>query len=257
MIDPEGTEADRVIRIPITKARKLYEQPLFWVLITVIVICISAGFAMIFARIKINSIRERQNEYKRIMHQSLSTFAKTIDAKDPYTKGHSTRVAEYSKEIARRMGFSEDEQERIYYIALMHDIGKIGIPDTILNKPDALTEEERRIIQTHVNIGGDILKDFTALEGISQGARYHHERFDGNGYCEQKKGDDIPLVARIIGIADTYDAMSSDRCYRKALSDDLILNEIYKGIGTQFDPDIVPYMLEMIEDGTAPSQSER
>ena len=257
MIDPEGTEADQIIQIPITKARKLYEQPLFWILITVIVICISAGLAMIFARIKINSIRERQNEYKRIMHQSLSTFAKTIDAKDPYTKGHSTRVAEYSREIARRMGFSEDEQERIYYIALMHDIGKIGIPDTILNKPDALTEEERRIIQTHVNIGGDILKDFTALEGISQGARYHHERFDGNGYCEQKKGDEIPLVARIIGIADTYDAMSSDRCYRKALSEEIILNELYKGIGTQFDPDIVPYMLEMIEDGTAPSQSER
>ncbi len=257
LIDPDGVETPQIIQIPITKAKKVHEQPLFWILITVLVICISAGLAMIFARIKINTIRKRQNEYKHIMHQSLSTFARTIDAKDPYTKGHSTRVAEYSVEIARRMGFSEEEQERIYYIALMHDIGKIGIPDTILNKPDALTEEERRIIQTHVSIGGDILKDFTALDGISQGARYHHERYDGKGYCEQKKGEDIPLVARIIGVADTYDAMSSDRCYRKALPDEVILNELYKGIGTQFDPDIVPYMLAMIEDGTAPSQSER
>ena len=257
MTDPNGEEEPQIIRIPITKARRLYEQPLFWILVTVLIIGASVGCVMIFTRVKINSMRQRQNEYKSIVDQSLRTFAKTIDAKDPYTNGHSTRVAEYSREIARRMGLSEDEQERIYYIALMHDIGKIGIPDNILNKPGALTEEERRIIQTHVSIGGDILKDFTALDGISKGARYHHERYDGKGYCEQKKGEEIPLVARIIGVADTYDAMSSDRCYRKALPEEVILSELNKGIGTQFDPEIVPYMLAMIEDGTAPSQSER
>ena len=257
MIDPNGNETPQDISLNIHKARKLTEQPLFWILLTALVIGASVGCVMLVARVKINSIRKRQNEYKRIVEQSLRTFAKTIDAKDPYTNGHSTRVAEYSREIARRMGLSEDEQERIYYIALMHDIGKIGIPDHILNKPGALTEEERRIIQTHVTIGGDILKDFTALNEISKGARYHHERYDGEGYCEKIKGEDIPLVARIIGVADTYDAMSSDRCYRKALPEDVILSELNKGIGTQFDPEIVPYMLDMIADGTAPSQSDR
>lgn len=257
LIDPNGEEETQVIRIPIEKARRLVEQPLFWILMTALIIGVSVGCVMLLARVKINSMRQRQNEYKSIVEQSLRTFAKTIDAKDPYTNGHSVRVAEYSREIARRMGLSEDEQERIYYIALMHDIGKIGIPDHILNKPEALTEEERKIIQTHVTIGGDILKDFTALDGISKGARYHHERYDGTGYCDKIKGEDIPLVARIIGVADTYDAMSSDRCYRKALPDDVILSELNKGIGTQFDPEIVPYMLAMIEDGTAPSKSER
>ncbi len=257
LIDPNGISEPQEISLDITKARRLTEQPLFWILLTVLVIGASVGAVMLVTRVKLNNMRQRQNEYKSIVEQSLRTFAKTIDAKDPYTNGHSTRVAEYSREIARRMGLSEDEQERIYYIALMHDIGKIGIPDNILNKPGALSEEERRIIQKHVTIGGDILKDFTALDGISKGARYHHERYDGEGYCEKKRGSEIPLVARIIGVADTYDAMSSDRCYRKALPEDVILSELNKGIGTQFDPEIVPFMLDMIADGTVPSQSER
>lgn len=257
MTDPNGLQPPQSISVDIIKARKLTEQPLFWVLLTILVIGASVSAVMLATHVKLERMRQRKNEYKSIVEQSLRTFAKTIDAKDPYTNGHSTRVAEYSREIARRMGLSEDEQERIYYMALMHDIGKIGIPDNILNKPGALTDEERRIIQTHVTIGGDILKDFTALDGISQGARYHHERYDGEGYCENKKGGEIPLVARIIGVADTYDAMSSDRCYRKALPEDVILSELNKGIGTQFDPEIVPYMLEMIADGTVPSQSDR
>ena len=135
---------------------------------------------------------------------------------------------------------------------MLHDIGKIGIPDSILNKPDKLTKDEREVIQTHVSMGGDILKNFNALEGISDGARYHHERYDGKGYCSHIKGDDIPLTARIICVADTYDAMSSDRCYRKALPQSVIREELIKGAGTQFDPEIVPYMLEMMDDGTAP-----
>ncbi len=257
LLDPNGVEEPVTVSLPITKERRMVEQPFFWVLLLLSVIAFSAGIVMLIARAKINSIRKRQNEYRSIVNQALRTFARAIDAKDPYTNGHSVRVAEYSCEIAKRMGMSADEQERIYYMALMHDIGKIGIPDGILKKPGALSEEERQIIQTHVTIGGDILKDFTALDGISQGARYHHERYDGQGYCGHKAAEEIPLVARIIGVADTYDAMSSDRCYRKALSEDVILSELNKGIGTQFDPAIVPYMLEMIQDGFAPSQSER
>lgn len=150
------------------------------------------------------------------------------------------------------MGFSPEEQERIYYVALLHDIGKIGIPDQILNKEGRLTEEESKIVRTHPALGGDILKNFTALEGISEGARYHHERYDGKGYCTGKAGKDIPQVARIIGVADSYDAMASDRCYRKAMSQEVIARELRKGSGTQFDPEVVPVMLEMMEDGTAP-----
>ena len=137
-------------------------------------------------------------------------------------------------------------------MALLHDIGKIGIPDQILNKEGRLTEEESKIVRTHPALGGDILKNFTALKGISEGARYHHERYDGKGYCTGKAGKDIPQVARIIGVADSYDAMASDRCYRKAMSQEVIARELRKGSGTQFDPEVVPVMLEMMEDGTAP-----
>ena len=146
---------------------------------------------------------------------------------------------------------SPQEQEHIYYVALLHDIGKIGVPDHILNKPGKLDPEEREVIQTHPKIGADILKNFTALKGIAEGAKYHHERFEGGGYCEGIAGEEIPLVARIIGVADTYDAMSSERCYRKPLSNDYIRSELEGGKGTQFDPNIVPHMLEMIKDGTA------
>ena len=138
----------------------------------------------------------------------------------------------------------------------MHDIGKIGVPDSILNKPGKLTEEEMDIIRNHVNVGGEILKDFTALNGIADGAKYHHERCDGKGYCMGLSKEEIPRVARIIGVADSYDAMASDRCYRKALSEDVIVDELKKCSGTQFDPEVVPHMLAMIEEGIVPMREE-
>ncbi len=248
----ENPEEKVVCTLSIIKPRRIYEQPLFWVLIILLAAALSAGVVMLVARAKTRKIKERQQEYKRITEQSLRTFAKTIDAKDSYTNGHSIRVAEYTKEIAKRMGKSEEEQENIYYVALLHDIGKIGIPDNILNKPGKLTEEEREIIQRHVDIGEEILAEFTDLEGISDGVKYHHERFDGKGYCLGLKGKDIPEVARIICVADTYDAMSSDRCYRKALSNEIIYKELQDCSGTQFDPEIVPHMLDMIDEGIVP-----
>jgi len=210
------------------------------------------GGSYLIARTKISRIRERQKEYQTIVDQFLRAFAKTIDAKDNYTNGHSIRVAYYSKELARRMNMTQEEQERVYYIALMHDIGKIGIPDSILKKAGRLTDEEMDVIKTHPAIGGEILKDCTALEGISEGARYHHERYDGTGYCQGLKGEEIPLIARIIGVADAYDAMSNARCYRKALEKEVIIDELTKGSGSQFDPHIVPIMLQMIEEGSVP-----
>ncbi len=252
IFDPESPEIFNEYELPVTKTIKLSERSWFLPVLTALLIAASVGIAVIISRAKIKSIRKRQKEYRRIVEQSLQTFAKAIDAKDEYTNGHSLRVAKYSAELARRMGRSELEQENIYYIALLHDIGKIGIPDSILKKPGKLTDSEREIIKRHPVIGGEILKDFTALDGIADGAKYHHERYDGTGYCEQLAGHDIPEVARIIGVADTYDAMSSNRVYLKAFSSEAIIKELKECSGSQLDPDIVPIMLEMINDGFAP-----
>lgn len=142
---------------------------------------------------------------------------------------------------------SEDEIENIYNIALLHDIGKIGIPDGILNKPGKLSEEEFATIKKHPLIGYNILKNFTAIENIAEGARDHHERYDGNGYNGGLKGENIPLPARIICVADSYDAMSSARIYRPALTKNKILSELTEGKGTQFDPAIADIMIDIIK----------
>ncbi|MBR2924271.1 MAG: HD domain-containing protein [Clostridia bacterium] len=258
VFNPETPAKAHEYQVSIVKEKKLVERVWFW-------LALSLGFAALVAAIiatvshlrhkaRIRRMHERQQELQAILVQSLQVFARVIDAKDPYTNGHSIRVAQYARELARRMGLPEEEQERIYYIALLHDIGKIGIPDNILNKQGSLTPEERAVIQTHPSVGGQVLKNFTALEDIDDGARYHHERYDGEGYCEGLKGKEIPLVARIIGVADSYDAMSSDRCYRPALSREKIVEELTSCSGTQFDPEIVPYMLAMIEDGVVPAQ---
>lgn len=245
----------RTASITVTKTKRIYEYPLFWILSAVILLAAAAIATYLILSARLRASKRRQKELKNIIEQSLSTFAEAIDAKDKYTQGHSLRVAAYSRELALRMGLPEEEQERIYYIAFLHDIGKIGIPDSILNKPDKLTPEEDAIIRTHPIIGGRILENFTAIKGITAGAKYHHERLDGNGYCEGLKGDQIPLEARIIGVADTYDAMSSTRCYRKAMPSEVIIEELTKISGTQLDPVVVKHMLDMIQDGTAPMET--
>ena len=238
--------------IPITKEKHFYEHIAFIIAVAVATVGLIVGVVIIAERARLAAAEKRQKEYRHIVVQSLQTFARAIDAKDKYTNGHSLRVAEYSAQLAKRMGLSEKEQENIYYIALLHDIGKIGIPDSILNKPGKLTDEERKVIQNHPLIGGEILKDFTAIEGIADGAKFHHERIDGKGYNNGLKGNEIPLIARIIGVADTYDAMSSTRCYRPSLTKEFIVEELKRVAGTQLDANIVPYMLDMIADGSAP-----
>ncbi|MGN1206213.1 MAG: HD-GYP domain-containing protein [Eubacterium sp.] len=217
-----------------------------------IVFLIGLVFGIVGMYQKVGKLERKQKQYHDIVNQSLETFAHAIDAKDQNTNGHSERVAIYSAEIAKRMGMTEEEQEQIYYMGMLHDIGKIGIPDSILKKPGKLTEEEMQIIRSHPTIGGEILKDFTAIQGISAGARYHHERYDGNGYNEGLKGEEIPLAARIICVADSYDTMSSKRIYKELHEEDYILSELDKCSGKQFDPAIVPFMIDMIKDGTAP-----
>lgn len=188
-------------------------------------------------------------EYKKVTMQIIKAVANTIDAKDIYTNGHSQRVAEYSKEMALRLGMPLDEAELVYSIALLHDIGKIGIPDRILNKPGKLSVEEFEIMKLHPKIGYEILKEITTIPNITNGAYYHHEHYDGTGYPCGLSGDDIPIEARLIAVADMVDTLNSIRPYRTPVCCDDIATELEKCKGTQFDSKIADIMLEMIKEG--------
>ncbi|MBQ1849203.1 MAG: HD-GYP domain-containing protein, partial [Lachnospiraceae bacterium] len=175
-------------------------------------------------------------------------LAHTIDAKDEYTRGHSVRVAKYSRMLAEKLGLSAEECENVYYMALLHDIGKIGVPNAIINSPTRLTDEEYAVIKTHPGVGFDILAEIKSRPDLSIGARWHHERYDGKGYPDRKAGEEIPYFARIIAVADTYDAMTSNRSYRKYMAQDAVRAEIEKNSGTQFDPKVAKCMLEIIDE---------
>jgi len=192
-------------------------------------------------------IREKDRSEKFLIELSLS-LSGTIDAKDKYTSGHSRRVAEYSKEIAKRLGKTEEEQQTIYLVALLHDIGKIGIPDEIINKKSKLTDEEFNIVKQHPEIGSEILKNIETIPEIRTGVRWHHERYDGKGYPDHLKGEDIPEYAQIVSVADAYDAMTSNRSYRPLLPQSFVRNEIVKGINTQFSEKMASVMLTIIDD---------
>ena len=231
-----------------TPEAKITDYPLYYILLAMIFINIVFVSINIAVVIKDHQYKVRTEHDRKIIIQSMKTFTNFIDAKDKYTRGHSIRVGFYTKKIAERMDFDEDELDNIYYIALLHDVGKINISDAILNKPGKLDDEERDIIKTHTTNGAQILKDFSSVPNIVEGARYHHERYDGKGYPEGLSGEQIPLVARIIGVADAFDAMNSDRCYRKAYPMEKIVNELKEGAGKQFDPEVVKVMLELIEE---------
>lgn len=211
---------------------------------------IIAFFLITFLRSNQSLKREMESNSKiDIMNQKIiRALVRTIDAKDRYTNGHSLRVAEYSREIARRMKKSEKEQEHVYYAGLLHDVGKIRVPGNVINKPGKLTDEEYEQIKVHPVTSYHILKDIYDDKQIALGAKFHHERYDGKGYPNGLKGENIPEIARIIGVADTYDAMASNRSYRKALPQDIIRSEIEKGKGTQFDPKIADIMIQMIDE---------
>lgn len=193
---------------------------------------------------------KRRRKVERMSLQMIRALANTIDAKDSYTNGHSSRVAKYSVMLAGRMGYRGEKLEQVQYAALLHDIGKIGIPEEIINKPSRLTDEEYEIIKTHPAIGGAILDEITEIPDIAVGARWHHERYDGKGYPDRLMGEEIPELARIIGVADAYDAMTSKRSYRDVLPQEVVLSEIEKGKGSQFDPVIAEHMVQIIKKDT-------
>ena len=181
-----------------------------------------------------------------MFEQTAEALADAIDAKDRYTHGHSTRVAALSRQIAREAGFSEKDCDQVYFAALLHDVGKIGVRDEIINKVGKLTPEEFEEMKIHPILGDQILANIKQSPALRVGAHYHHERYDGTGYPEGLKGEEIPEIARIIAVADAYDAMSSDRSYRGQLSPQKTREELVAGMGKQFDPKFAEILLRIL-----------
>ena len=237
--------------------------------LTNISVVLVATLIYVFVLVDINKTVEkaRQQELEFLKHekqnlhtmfeQTTEALARAIDAKDEYTNGHSRRVAEYSKRIAQIAGKSEEDCDKTYFAALLHDVGKIGVPIEILSKTERLTDEEFEQIKQHPVVGGNILSSIQQSPWLSIGARYHHERYDGRGYPEKLAGEKIPEIARIIAVADAYDAMTSNRSYRNAIPQHIVREEFVKGIGTQFDPDFAKMMIHLIDLDTEYKMKER
>ncbi len=194
-------------------------------------------------------IVEQSHKIEQMSFQTIQTLANAIDAKDPYTRGHSTRVSQYAARMAKALGWSRERTDDLRFAGLLHDIGKIGVPDSILNNPRRLTEIEYDIIKSHTTVGREILKDRIMIRIAEDVAGSHHERYDGSGYPCGLKGEEISEESRIVAIADSFDAMNSDRVYRKACSRENIRSELIRGKGTQFDPHFVDVFLNLWDQG--------
>ena len=235
-------------------------------IVTALNVSISLGLIMVFTFI--HSQREFSNERKikeiminenrkleelqelqeNLSEQLIEVLCSAVEAKDKYTRGHSMRVARYAREIMRRFGCDEKAQTEAYYIGILHDVGKIRVDDRIINKDGKLTDEEYEKIKLHTVAGYQILRGVDVIPDLAVGARWHHERYDGTGYPNGLAGEDIPLVARVISVADAYDAMTSNRSYHKVMSQDIVREQISKGMGRQFDPKIAKIMLDMMDE---------
>ena len=198
----------------------------------------------------VHEITKYTEHIKTLTTEVMESLAQTIDAKDKYTNGHSFRVAMYSMMIAKELGMSKQQQVDVYYLGLLHDIGKIGIPNAIINKTGKLTDEEYNKVKQHPIYGYEILSQIQSMPELSIGARYHHERIDGKGYPDGLTGDQIPFMAKIIAVTDSYDTMTSNRSYRKYLPQEVARSEIQNNIGTQFDPVPAAAMLKLIDADT-------
>ena len=256
VLDDKGQSVVAESTYTIKKEKEIYDY--WWFRVYVVVVFALAMFyiAWLVIRTQIQrtiAMQKRELELAKnqieMGNETVLTIARTVDAKDENTSQHSVRVSEYSVLIAKRLGFDDVQCETLRKTALLHDIGKIGVPDRVLNKPSRLDDEEYAIMKSHVVKGAEILKKFTLIDNVQEGALYHHERYDGKGYVHGLKGEEIPLNARIIGIADAFDAMTANRVYRKKLDFEFVLGELKKGRGTQFDPKLVDIMLALIEEG--------
>lgn len=248
-LDSDGTRSQNDISLTIAKDKAYFETVWFWVLIAVLGLLVIGALNFIFITNRNKKAKKREAELKGITIESIEAIARTIDAKDTYTNGHSIRVGHASRIIAEALGMEGDELENLYYIALLHDIGKIGIPDAILNKPGRLTDEEFEIMKSHTTKGAAILKDISTIPNIEAGAKYHHERYGGGGYPEGLKGEEIPYIARIICCADCFDAMATRRVYKDPYPKEKIISEFERCKEIQFDPHMADVVIKLIKEG--------
>lgn len=250
VLDGNGSILEKS-RYEFIKEKEIYDNRWFRLYMMLVAMIAIAWFTWFIAKTQIYRVLELQKrelafarEQVRMGNETILAIAKTVDAKDENTSQHSMRVSEYSVMIAKELGFSAEECENLRKAALLHDIGKIGIPDRILNKPSRLTDEEYAVMKSHVTRGAEILKDFTMIDHVSDGVLYHHEHYDGSGYAQGLKGEEIPIYGRIIGAADAFDAMTANRVYRKQLDFDYVVSELKRCRGTQFDPHIIDIIYE-------------
>ena len=251
IFDSAGERVLEERKFNLVKVGEIYEQPGFSLYMLVILSLFIVWFTWLVVQRQLNKQQIKLN----MANETVMAIANAVDAKDVRTHQHSMRVAEYSVLIAREMNCFKWWQRAkmlssLRKAAQMHDIGKIGIPDSVLNKVGRLTDEEYAQMKSHVIRGSEILKDFTLVDHVLDGTRYHHERFDGRGYPDGLKGDEIPLFARIIGVADAFDAMTSNRVYRNHMDTDYVMTEMARGRGTQFDPNVLDAFFRLVERGT-------
>ncbi len=250
IFDSAGERILEERKFEMVKIGKLYEQPLFVLYMVAVLSLTLVWFTWFVVQRQLNQQQTKLN----MANETVMAIANAVDAKDVRTHQHSVRVAEYSVMIAKELKcFNWWQRDKMLSnlgkAAQLHDIGKIGVPDSVLNKVGRLTDEEYVQMKSHVDRGTDILKDFTLVEHATEGTRYHHERYDGRGYPDGLKGDEIPLFGRIIAVADAFDAMTSNRVYRNHMDTDYVMNEMQRGRGTQFDPVVLDAFMRLISKG--------
>ncbi len=250
IFDSSGERVLEERKFEIVKEGELYEQPLFLFYMLTLLSLILIWFTWLIVQRQLNQQQIKLN----MANETVMAIANAVDAKDVRTHQHSLRVAEYSALIAEEMGcfprwHRKKSVNNLRRAAQLHDIGKIGVPDSVLNKVGRLTDEEYVQMKSHVDRGADILKDFTLVEHVEDGTRYHHERYDGRGYPKGLKGEEIPLFGRIIAVADAFDAMTSNRVYRNHMDTDYVINEMKRGRGSQFDPDVLDAFFRLVDKG--------
>lgn len=229
--------------------RSFFSGAMFWILCALAgvwtVLLIGFGVWVVVRRKAERELCEREE----MLEETLDLVSRFVDAKDPYTNGHSERVSRYAMKLAEKLGLSERDARYAYYAGILHDVGKSYVPDEILKKPGRLNDEEYERIKSHTVFGGEMLRSIRSVPGVGDGALYHHERYDGRGYPTGLAGENIPLLARLICVADAFDAMNSTRCYRSNLTKEKILSELEDNKGKQFDPAIAEAMIELVQSG--------
>ncbi|MBQ7584273.1 MAG: HD-GYP domain-containing protein, partial [Lachnospiraceae bacterium] len=235
--------------VSIVKTKAFYEHVWFNIIAGLLLFLAAVACVRLYIRHKTMIYRKKEEEDRELIRDISRAFAKTIDMKDRYTNGHSYRVAKYTAMLAKELGYDEETVERFYNIALLHDVGKIGVSSEVLNKPGKLTEEEFQEIKSHARLGFNALKDIKIMPELADGAGFHHERPDGKGYPSSLEGEKIPRVAQIIAVADTFDAMYSDRPYRKRMNYEKAVSIIQEVSGSQLMPDVVEAFMRIEKRG--------